>query len=228
MSLSQMRIRRPRSLANQVHDALCESLASGALQPGSRVVVEHLAAQLGVSPTPVREAIARLMQEGLVLESSSGRLQVVPLTPDYVRETFLVRGVLEGLAAELATPRMSDSQLRGLSEELELTGAALDLGNFEAHVRIDAVLHLSIYEASENPMLARELRTLEAHVNYIRGYSARHTGDHIRRSHEEHLRLIEALSGRDPVQAREVMEAHIAGARERIVKLIDFPDAIEE
>lgn len=222
MTLSQMRIRRPRSLAFQVHDALVDGLASGELMPCGRIVVEHLAEQLGVSPTPVREAVARLIQEGLVTEGTSGKLQVVPLTPGYVHDTFLVRSRLEGLAAELAAPRLSATQLTELREDHATTDAALDQGNYEVYIHGDATLHRTIYEVSGNQVLAREISALEAHINYIRGYSQRRAGDHIRRSHAEHGLLIEALAAGDPDAARQAMETHINQARDRIITLIDF------
>lgn len=225
MTLSQMRILRQRSLASQVHDAICDSLASGELAPGERIVVERLAERLGVSPTPVREAVARLVQEGLIEDASNGKLRIVPLTPSYVRDTFQVRGVLEGLAAELAALRITPGQIDGLREALATTEVALVEGKHEAHVRTDALLHRTVAEASGNAVLAREFRALAAHVDYIRGYSQRHIGDHIRRSHDEHTRIVELLGLGDGEAARRAMERHIRETCERIVRIIDFQTA---
>src|SRR6185312_5577399 len=99
--------------------AVCDGIISGALLPGQHVVLERLARDLGISPTPVREAVARLVNEGLIVEGPNRKLHVAPLTPRYVRDTFWVRSSLEGLAAELAASRISDADLATLGEALE-------------------------------------------------------------------------------------------------------------
>lgn len=222
MAVATPQIRRLPSLASQVYDALRNSIVRGQRPPGERVVVERVAAQLGVSPTPVREALARLLQEGVVCEVTPGRLQVVPLTPCYVSDTFLVRGALEGLAAELAAPRIGEEQLARLREVLAATAAAFAAGDTSAHIATDALLHRTICAAAGNDILARELGALQIHIDYIRGYAQRLGGEHQRRSHEEHVELLDALAGRDPATARGAMERHIRDTSARIVRLINF------
>src|ERR1700730_15913351 len=87
-----LRIDRPRlpSLVEQVHQRLSESIGIGALAPGELVVVDKLAAALGVSKTPVREALRTLLREGLIREAETG-LRVAPLDSAYVREVYAVR-----------------------------------------------------------------------------------------------------------------------------------------
>jgi DNA-binding GntR family transcriptional regulator len=206
----------------QVHDALLEQITTGRLEPGERLVIERLADQLGVSQTPVREAVARLVQEGLTTEAPNGRLQVVALTEPYVRDTFLVRGALEGLAAELAAPQISEAHLTTLQTLVAGTTAALAEGDYDVYVRTDASLHRLILEAANNSVLNNELQSLQPHVDLIRGYSQRNNGEHLRESHQEHLRIIDALAHRDPVTARQAMEQHIRAASARIIRLIDF------
>ena len=169
MGSSQKRIQRGPSLAMQVHDALLEQIATGRLEPGERLVIERLADELGVSPTPVREAVARLVQEGLTTEAPNGRLQVVALTEEYVRDTFLVRSALEGLGAELAAPRISESDLAALQALMADITAALAEGDYEVYVRTDAGLHRLIVEAANNMVLSNELQSLQPHIDLIRG-----------------------------------------------------------
>lgn len=188
-------------------------------------MVDRLAAQLGVSPTPVREALARLLQEGVVQEVIPGRLQILPLTPRYVSDTFLVRGALEGLAVELAAPQITAAQLARLRDALAATAAALAAGDTTAHVATDALLHRTICEVAGNDILARELGALQIHIDFIRGYAQRHSGEHQRRSHEEHVHLLDALAAHDPATARHAMERHIRDTSARIIRLIDFDAA---
>jgi DNA-binding GntR family transcriptional regulator len=95
-------IRRRPSLADQVYEALTDSISIGRLQPGERLVLDRLAEQLGVSQTPIREALARLMHDGIIEEAPHGKLRMISITPRYVSDAFLVRASLEGVAAELA------------------------------------------------------------------------------------------------------------------------------
>lgn len=222
MASQPAQIKRAPSLASQVYEAIRASIVTGQREPGGRIVVEHLAAQLGVSPTPVREALARLTQEGLIAETAAGKLQVVALTPRYVADTFLVRGALEGLAAELATPRLDEARLAALRSALAKTATALAADDPAPHIATDALLHRTIIEAAGNDVLARELQALQVHVDYIRGYAQRHVGEHMRLSHEEHVRLLAVLARRDPPAARQAMERHIRDTSARITRLIDF------
>jgi DNA-binding GntR family transcriptional regulator len=215
-------VRRPANLSLHVYDAVTNGIATGGLRPGARIVVEHVARQLGVSQTPVREALGRLIIEGLVMESGSGRLQVMPLTPAYVSETFLVRGALEGLAAELAAPRIAEAQLAAFAATFDEVDLAMRQGTGDAYARFDDSFHRSIYEIAGNAVLLRELVPLQIHVDFIRHYSRGHPGEHISLSHAEHRAIIEALCSRDARRSRKAMETHIRNAGLRIERLIDF------
>ncbi|MBI3976709.1 MAG: GntR family transcriptional regulator [Chloroflexi bacterium] len=164
------------------------------------------------------------MQEGLIVETPDGKLHVVSLTPQYVLDTYLVRSALEGLAAELAAPRIADTTLVALRQLLADIPAALAHGQVEAHTRAEA-LHRTIYEASANVVLVRELHALQSHVDLIRGYSQRHMGEHLRLAHAEHVRIVDALAGRDPAAARQAMERHIRDSADRVAQLINFQEA---
>jgi DNA-binding GntR family transcriptional regulator len=218
------RIHRQPTLASQVRTALSEDIAAGALAPGQRILIERLAERLGVSPTPVREAIACWVEDGLIRKSADGRLQVVPLTRAYVVDVFLVRRALEGLAAELAASRLSDDELALLRASLAETTRGLEHGDFGPYVATDALLHGLVATAAGSPMLARELEVLQTHIAYVRGYAQRQAGDHMQLSHGEHERLLAALAGRDPAAARATMEQHIHQSGERIARLMAFDE----
>lgn len=215
-------IRRRPGLADQVYDALTSSIAAGKLRPGEHLIFDRLAEQLGVSATPVREAVARLIQEGIVQEGPHGKLYLIPITRRYVSDVFRVRASLEGLAAELAAERLDEADLAAIRAELSATADALARGDHSLHIAVDARLHRLIRDAADNAVLARELQSIQLHTDYIRGFSQRHSGDHIRFSHQEHLDLVDALSRRSAGAARAAIEQHIRAASERIACLIDF------
>jgi len=192
------------------------------LTSGERLLIEHLAERLGVSPTPVREALACLIQEGMVLKTPEGKLQVVPLTHAYVVDVFLVRGALEGLATELAATRIKEEALAQLAEVLEQTTAALEHDAFGPYMEADALSHRTVALAAGSALLSRELETLQSHIAYVRGYAQRHGGDHMRASHHEHQCIYQALARRDADAARRSMEQHIRNSGERIARLIAY------
>jgi DNA-binding GntR family transcriptional regulator len=99
---------------------------------------------------------------------------------------------------------------------------ALASDDFGPHISADNRIHSTVCETAGNVLLARELKSLQLHIDFIRGYSQRHSGDHIRRSHEEHVALLEALAKRDPSASRAAMERHIHLSGERISRLLDF------
>src|SRR5262249_36627053 len=148
----------------------------GELPPGDRLVFERLAPKLGVSQTPVREAAIRLAQDGLAIEGADGKLYVVSLTEEYAADIFLVRSVLEGLAAELATTRLSDADLDELRSLLQSGSGALAEGDGEAYGRAADLFHRRIQDASGNLVLLRELRSLHSHVDFIFRYARRKVG----------------------------------------------------
>jgi DNA-binding GntR family transcriptional regulator len=220
------RVRRGPTLVQQVYEAICQDLVTGRLAPGQRIVLDRLAAELGTSPTPVREALARLIQEGLIVAGPDGRLQVIDLTPEYVLDTFAVRAALEGLAAELAANRIDERLLRRLQQVIDEATAALADDRYEVYAQADDFLHRSVAEAAGNRVLQRNLKMLRVHVDFILGYSRRNIGDHLRASHTEHLRILAALRAGDPAGARRAMEDHIRAAGRRIAELIDFTGRI--
>jgi DNA-binding GntR family transcriptional regulator len=221
-TMSAKPVRRGPNLSAQVYDAICELIVSGALRSGDRVVLDRLAQDMGVSHTPVREALARMLQEGLVVDGDPpGRLHLVPLTPEYVHSTYLVRGVLEGLAAELAIPNLAPEDLDELRALILEIGGEIDNPDPHLRVRNDRSLHRLLWEASRNPVLLRELEAIDTHINYIRGYSLRHFGDHVSRGHKEHLEILDALVAGDAQRARTAMEQHVRNTSGRIVGLME-------
>jgi len=227
MTIVDKSVQRGVALSRQVHAALVESIATGKMLPSERVVVERVAQELGVSPTPVREAINRLIQEGLIEDDLNGRFHVVGLTPDYVIGTYMVSAALEGLAAELAAPRISDEHLVALRQALADAEGVIERGEYELFTSRNTSLHQIICDAAGNSVLSRELRTLRIHIGLVFAYangidSREQLAEYDQRSHEEHIRVVESLAGRDPRAARELMERHVRDAGVRCANLIDL------
>lgn len=213
---------RAPGLAVQVYNAIVGGIISGSFKPGHRLVLEHVAEQLGVSPTPVREAFARLIQEGLIQEEPPRRLRIVPLNESYVTDTFQVQAALEGLVAELAAQKITTSELGEIGDIVHQSGLALEQKRFDIYIEGDRSLHDTLLRVADNDVLRRNLQALQNHIGFIRGYCQRTSRDHLRHSQLEHQEIIEALVLKDAKQARQCMERHILNTGERVVNLLNF------
>jgi len=219
--------RRP-NLSSQVYDSIRESIVTGVFRGGTRLIVDKLATQLGVSPTPVREALARLEQEGIVEEAGPGRLRIVRLTERYVLDTYWVRAALEGLAAELAATRLQPDDLVALRRLSDAASASIAAGNGRGYATADQEIHRLIIATAANPVLARDLEMLQSHIGYIRDYSHKHPGQHLAEASTEHGPIIEALTAGDATLSRTLMELHIRKSAERISHLVSDIDPAAE
>jgi DNA-binding GntR family transcriptional regulator len=217
------------SRPEQVYLRLRDLIVQGLLAPGSRVVETEVATRLGVSRTPVREALQRLQQEGFVVGApgaQQARLTVAPLTRADVHELLNIVGELEGLAArwaaDLPVPKRQAlvAELKELNVEFHRTGRAAPIehgGLYEADER----LHRRIVEASAGPRLIALHDSVKPQAErYIRMYISMLTSD-IRASVAEHDAMIEAIETGDVDQAQVAVQTNWRHAAERIAKVIE-------
>jgi DNA-binding GntR family transcriptional regulator len=219
------------SRPDQVYQRLRDLIVQGLMAPGSRVVETEVASRLGVSRTPVREALQRLQQEGFVVSApgaQQARLTVAPLTRADVHELLNIVGELEGLgarrAAELpiADRRALTKELKALNTEFYKTGAArtmpMDHGRlYEADER----LHRRLIEAGAGPRLIALHDSVKPQAErYIRMYISMLTSD-IRASVAEHDAIIDAIDAGAVDAAQQAVQVNWRHAAERIGKVIE-------
>lgn len=217
------------SRPEQVYQRLRELIVQGLLAPGSRVVETEVASRLGVSRTPVREALQRLQQEGFVVGApgaQQARLTVAPLTRADVHELLNIVGELEGLAARWAATlppaerRQLAKDLKALNAEFHRTGrtAPIDHGRlYEADER----LHRRIVEACAGPRLIAMHDSVKPQAErYIRMYISMLTSD-IRVSVAEHDAIIDAIDSGESDAAQLAVQTNWRHAADRIGKVIE-------
>jgi DNA-binding GntR family transcriptional regulator len=125
-----------QTLTGRVYEQLRDAICSGALAPGQKLVIDGLAREMGVSITPIREALSRLQREGLITDAPYSGVRVSDLSLTELRELYTIRGVLEGLAVRMAAERLTPGQLAAIREELSLLDAATangDVSGFREH-----------------------------------------------------------------------------------------------
>lgn len=216
-------IRRSRSLTQDAYEQIKSAIIANELKPGQQLKEEELASQLGISSTPLREALAKLEQEWLVETIPHRGKFVVGITPEHVREVFEVRRELEGLAVELALPSLTTEDLEELGTFIETAKARYQRGDdydpslwFESETR----LHELIIQNCGNQWLIRLLKTLNDHVWRIRGFRVTTPGTDTRQSFLEHLAIWEAIKARDVTKAKALMEQHLYRAGERLTTFL--------
>jgi DNA-binding GntR family transcriptional regulator len=217
------------SRPDQVYARLRELIVQGQLAPGSRIVETEVASRLGVSRTPVREALQRLQQEGYVLGSphaQQSRLTVAPLTRVDVYELLNIVGAIEGLAARGAAEQ-DPSKRRMLAKALRATNA-----DFQRIARATPVDHGRLYETDEHfhraiVELGAGPRLLALHdavkpqaERYIRMYITLLLDD-IRSSVDEHQLIVTAIENGDADGAEHSVETNWRHAAERLSKVIE-------
>lgn len=184
---------------------LRELIISGELKPGEQLRQRDLAERFGVSVTPVREALRWLESEGLVRYDAHKGSTVVEAEAGATREKYQIRAVLEGFAASLAAPKISDEDIRELeSYNEQLADANLTPGQVSD---LNRELHFRIYEMAGSPLLLALMRLLWQ--SFPQGPQVVRPRDE---SVSEHKELIEALRARDADRAQAITQQHILGA----------------
>lgn len=194
--------------------------------PGSLVSEEALAATLGVSRTPLRQALARFRYEGLLERSANGRLYVTRMSANDARNIFSVRIALELLALEQAFANLTDDlllTLRGLLAQM----ATLDQGSERSVGRYGGEFHALLYRSGRNEVTLASLSALEGRIDRYRFLS---TGTGVRRQRnavQEHEVILEALERRDLRGARRALRTHLQNAQESVLTALSHLAARE-
>ena len=203
-------------LGQSVHRQIRQMVLSGELAPGRSLSVPALATQLGVSRSPVREAVQQLIYEGLAVSAPHAGAKVAAVDAAQIRDVLAVRAALDGLAAAAAATRLTEADLDKLASILAAQEANLDDATDAARdAQLDLEFHTFIRDASGNSCVVDELARLEAKAHLYRGdlwCSARNRRVALR----EHRRIVEALESGHPESARTAAEAHVHGLLTRL------------
>ncbi|MEE4024966.1 GntR family transcriptional regulator [Gordonia sp. PKS22-38] len=199
-----------KSLRDHAYDALRAQIVGLDLPPGTRLVERDLAVELEVSRIPLREAIQRLQQDGLVVVVPRQGAIVAPFTADDVRDLFDVRESLEVLAARLAAERADAAGLEALADQLEIARDATARDDKPAIAAANARFHTIIVDLAANPLLENILRPLEARTQWLFHLTkSRDPGVQCR----EHEELLAAIADHDPDRAAESAFHHVHSGR---------------
>lgn len=208
------------SLPTQIYQLLKRRIVTNDLALGLKLTEQQLAKELGVSRTPIREALNRLIQDGLVTASPGRGAFVATFQPYDIVEFFEVREALEGMAARLAASRITREALTRLRRQLEAGVAHGERDGYTGYLEADRKFHEAVTSASGNRHLCQLMGALRERIQILRHRSVVLPG-RARKSFQEHLNIIEALSRHDQAVAEERMRAHIRNVKEDLIATIN-------
>lgn len=195
-------------LRDVVFKALRDAIVNGKLKPGERLMEIQLANKMGVSRTPVREAIRKLELEGLVVMTPRKGAEVASITESDLTDVLEVRKAMERLSVELACEKITPEEIEKLKEGLIQQKVAIKNNDIEELVKKDVEFHDIIYGSTGNQRLIQMLNNLREHIYryriaYIKDVAQRNL------LIEEHTLIIEAIINKDKDAAIKAMEIHI-------------------
>ena len=200
----------------QLTTLLREKILSGELKPGERLMEIQLANKLGVSRTPIREAIRKLELEGLVLMIPRKGAEVAEITEKNLRDVLEVRCALEELAVQLACDRIDEEGVKELRAAADTFRKVLDRDDITQIAQADVAFHDVIFKATDNKRLIQLL-------NNLREQMYRYRIEYLKKKEcypqilHEHQEIIESIAGRDKERATNVTGIHIKNQVDTVV-----------
>ena len=200
------------SLSIRVYDHVKRRIVANELPFGSKLTEDGLAKELGISRTPIREALNRLAQDRLVTVSPGRGAFVATFSFDDMVQLLEIRETLEGMAARLASNRITKETLEKLRQRLKAAAQKQEHNGYKGYLDADRDFHECVISACGNHQLSQLMKSLQDRIQMLRSRSVMLPG-RARKSFQEHMEIIDALSARDPDLAEEKIRTHIRNVK---------------
>ncbi len=210
-----------KSLEENVFLTLEDEILSGKLKRGDTLTETSLSARLGVSRTPLRGALHRLFEEGLIEVTPNRGAVVIGIGREELVDIYKMRIRLEGLASAEAAKRISDDDKRRLREIVELCDFYIARRDAERLKELDSEFHSIIYKASGNRMLNKTLSELHRNIHFYRKRSLA-VEERLEKSSEEHKQILGAIERGDSEAADRLTSSHIEAALNNLLAVNDL------
>ena len=221
--LTPIKLDTYRPLRDLVSEHIRQAIISGIFHPGERLMEIQLAEEMGVSRTPVREAIRKLELEGLVVMIPRRGTYVANISIKDINEVYEVRTALDVLAAGLAAERINEDELEMMQRLLVEIGQYIDEGNIEKIVEIDTAFHDILYQASRNNRLVGIIYNLREQLTSFRAKSMAYPG-RLEETLEEHRRIVDTIAQGDAVAAQKASEYHMERSEHTLLLSMEDKD----
>ena len=209
---------KAKSLEESVLIRLEEEILSGKLKRGDTLTESSLTSRLGASRTPVRSALHRLAEEGLVEIAPNKGAVVVGVTAEDLIDIYKIRMRLEGLASREAAARISEEDKKRLTDSVELSEFYIKKRDAEHLKELDSEFHDIIYKASGNRLLHKTLSDLHKKIKTYRKLSLSVT-DRLEKSVEEHREILSAITSGNTDEADRLTALHIESAMNNLISV---------
>jgi len=203
-------------LSKKVYRVLKSRIIKGSFKPGTKLLENKIAEQMGISRTPVREAIRELASEGFVTLSPNRGVVIRSVSAENIREVLQIRSVLEGLAARLATYVITEEEIKELenyNKKMEKPANKIDVF---AYSEVDIKFHEFIANVCKNKQLIKIRKNISSQALRYRISSLRIPG-RLQKTIKEHWNIVEAIKAKDPKRADRMGRKHIENALKNIL-----------
>ncbi len=221
-------LNRNGPLFDQVYDVLWARILAGEISHGARISDLDWSKKLNVSRTPVREAIRKLQQDGILIQLDRGGCEIRRMDANDLRSLYRCRAALEALAAREATSNATRRQISRLSDVVEKTQTALEGREFERAFELNTQFHSVILTMAQNAYLERLLHDLRRMILFARSslmIAANQSEitdeyrEHLERVQNDHRAILDAIAAKDADLAAERMQAHLFSTADDMVAL---------
>lgn len=217
----------PVSLEKLTYDSIKNAIVSFQLIPGQSLVESELAAKLGVSKTPVRDALLRLEREGFVKKIAYTGTYVAEINRKSIVEIFTIRSTLEGLAARMVCGKLSEEDIAKAQSYVHEMENANKRNDIKAAALQNERFHSLLIARSESEWLAQILSNLDDHLKRYRILSNYQAG-RLDKSSGQHQRVLDAIVAENPTEAERLMEQHIISVLEDLESQDDFDILVDK
>ena len=201
-------VKRPISFRNQALSQLRNGIVVGSLQPGSLHSEQTIAEKLGLSRTPIREALLQLANEGLVQFVPNRGVRVTPLDGEHLAYVLQFRAAIEGCGASRMAASRDAKGIARLDAELKRQRAIIKAGDRLVWVEANMDFHMVLAESSENVLMMEAFVPLASHTKRL-GYRMNHRTQRMRESLDEHSAIVDSIRRGDVDRARTMAEEHL-------------------
>lgn len=205
------------SLRGRVFHQLQNDILNGKYQPGESLVETKLSEEMGVSRTPIREAIRQLELEGLVQSFPNKGVVVTGISAKDIEDIYTIRMMIEGLAARWAVEKITPEELSELEETVELEEFYTFRNDTEHLLKLDSRFHDIIFKASKSRPLMHTLSTFHHYIQRARNLSICSPG-RAQKVLDEHKAILKAIMDKDPEKAEKLTIEHIRNASLNLMK----------
>lgn len=213
-------VAKPQSLRSQAAEQIRDAIVDGTLAADSLHSEQSIALNMGISRTPIREALLQLAGEGLVEFLPQRGVRITSLEADRLEKIFVYRAALDSFCAELLARSRNDKALRELDEQLARQKRIIANEERLEWVRANADFHRVLVDSMENPMMSETMSSLANHTMRI-GYQMLHDRKRMKQAFGEHTQIVDAIRAGDPERARQLALQHLHFTSARLKQQMD-------